>query len=177
MWTGEGITPPSPPTPPPLQVGRDLSHQLLTSELLTREAISSLLTKAEDRSGEVRQLGRLHRLARLASLTATFIPLPPDTMRGVVAAALGILEQREVSSFTFPLPPGSVVDQLGRMRPSSWQVRVSGGPVETVAHLVSQQPEELEGGEGSRREEEQEEPEYWMVTMVGVSRSVVECRG
>ena len=101
---------------------RDYSHTIITGELATREAVLGFLEEAGDREGSVLLLARLHRLVQVAGLAATALSLPPDCMRAVVQAALARLQTEDVSSFSFPLPPAVVAEQLMGLRPASWQV-------------------------------------------------------
>ena len=102
---------------------RDASHRLVVGELATREAVQRLLgEKGEEVGMAVQRLGRLHRVVQVASLTQTLLPLPLEHIRGIVQSALTKLELQQCTSFSFPLAPGVITEQLARSQTSSWQV-------------------------------------------------------
>ena len=102
---------------------RDASHRLVVGELATREAVQRLLgEKGEEVEMAVQKLGRLHRVVQVASLTQALLPLPLEHIRGIVQSALTKLEVQQCTSFSFPLAPGVITEQLARSQTSSWQV-------------------------------------------------------
>lgn len=102
---------------------RDASHRLVVGELATRESVQRLLgEKGEEVGTAVQRLGRLHTVVQVASLTQALLPLPLEHIRGIVQSALTNLEGQQYSSFSFPLAPGVVTEQLARSQTSSWQV-------------------------------------------------------
>ena len=102
---------------------RDFTHRLVGGELAAGEAVRRLLGGEGELglAAAVARLGRLAGGARVAGLVQAFLPLPADALRGLVQAALATLEERDTTSFTFPLPPGAA-GQLARTHPASWQV-------------------------------------------------------
>jgi len=153
---------------------RDASHRLVVGELATREAVQRLLgEKGEEVGMAVQRLGRLHRVVQVASLTQTLLPLPLEHIRGIVQSALTKLEVQQCTSFSFPLAPGVITEQLARSQTSSWQVRLTSGCVETVALYEVDLPEELMGVEGAERKGDSDEnqgAEYFSIFMSTIAR-------
>ena len=170
---------------------RDYSHTLLNSELAAKEIVSHYL-ESETLEQAVVLLSKLHLVVELTSLCQTFLSLPPDTLRTMVHSALDNLTNiawDQIShSFDFPLPTHTLREQLARLKPDSWQVKLSTvgektslwQGVDTVARLVVDMPREvvdhmLKTQVKSEEDEsgERNDPDYIMVVMTEIHRAVI----
>jgi len=136
---------------------RDYSHTLLAGELANKEAVAHFMdAEVEDPVEQlkvaVEQLTQLHLVVELAAMAQTFLCLPPDSLRTVVQTALADLrsspvEHSECTQFRFPIQTCNVKEQLEKVKPHQWQVRLKSVTsmleVETVVHLQTDRPEEL----------------------------------
>lgn len=164
---------------------RDYSHTLVTGELASKETVASFLS-GDDVTTAVDQLIRLHRVVELASMCQTFLTLPPDTLRYVINSALqmemsGVTgEKEQCVTYTFPLPCHTVSDQLGRVRPTTWEVGMASNMVETVCLLSTEMPQDVRGEdkvEIEAKDEEEKDPEYFMFILNQVKRRTIQISG
>jgi len=170
---------------------RDYSHTLLNSELAAKEIVSNYL-ESETLEQAVELLSKLHLVVELTSLCQTFLSLPPDTLRSMVHSALDNLTNitwDQIShSFDFPLPTHTLREQLSRLKPNSWQVKLSTSgektslwqgvdtvarlvvdmPMEVVDHMVKEQVKAEDEESGERND-----PDYIMVIMTEIHRAVI----
>jgi len=167
---------------------RDYSHTLVTGELASKETVCSFLN-GENVTDSVDQLIRLHRVVELASMSQTFLTLPPDTLRSVINLALQteidgrvmLGEDNQTVTYTFPLPCQAVAEQLSRVRPTSWEVRLVSAKVETVCLLLTEIPEEVIEEKVQKvdgeDDEEEKDPEYYMFILNQIKRMNIKIQG
>jgi len=170
---------------------RDYSHTLLNSELAAKEIVGQYL-ESDTPEEAVVLLSKLHLVVELTSLCQTFLSLPPDTLRTMVHTALDNLINTnwdQVShSFDFTLPTHTLREQLARLKPDSWQVKLSTvgeksslwQGVDTVARLMVDIPKEVvDHVVGTKVKAEDDEcddrsdPEYVMLVLTEIHRAVI----
>jgi len=169
---------------------RDYSHTLLAGELANKEAVAHFLdSEGEDPVEQLRlaveQLTQLHLTVELAAMAQTFLCLPPDSLRTIVQTALADLRNNPVvhadsTDFRFPIQTCNVKEQLEKVKPHQWQVRLKSVTsileVETVVHLQTDRPQELgdlpDPEPLSITEDERRDLPYYTATLTTLSSPV-----
>jgi len=158
---------------------RDYSHTLLAGELAAKETVAHFLDRgcdvgdnrgAKQMDRAVKQLTQLHLVVELASLVQTYLCLPPDALRNLVQTALVELRDAEDdrTDFRFPIKTCHLKEQLEKVGPNNWQVRLSSetpsSSVLTVASFQTERPAVLRQ-EAKLETEESHDQMYYTTTL------------